>query len=196
MGIESHERLTEDVEAKLLEEVVQTSYRKAGGETSLTGQVSKQTVKNKLHKLTFPQQKEEKSEKKAAEYLYIDADEDQVPLQFKEKKGNLGGGENIRKNNCVLAKLVYVYEGIEPESPKSKRHKLVNAHYFSGVYDGADNVKLWDEVYAYPDSHYNLRKVKKIYLNADGGAWIQGGKSGLKRAGPIFFRTGQRQKSG
>lgn len=41
IGIESHERLTEDAEAKLLEEAVQTSYRKAGEETSLTDQVSK-----------------------------------------------------------------------------------------------------------------------------------------------------------
>ena len=138
--------------------------------------MSKQTVKNKLHKLTFPQQKETKPEKKAVEYLYIDADEDHVSLLFKEKKGDLEVKENNWKNNCVLAKLVYVYEGIEPESPKSKRHRLVNPHYFSGVYDGADNAKLWDEVYAYLDSHYDLKKVKKIYLNADGGTWIQSGK--------------------
>lgn len=176
MGIESHERLTEDAQAKLLEEAVQTSYRKAGEETSLTDQVSKQTVKNKLHNLIFPQQREEKPEKKAVELLYIDADEDHVPLQFKEKKGDLEVGENNWKNNCVLAKLVYVYEEIEPGSPKSKRHKLVNPHYFSGVYDGADNAKLWDEVYAYLDSHYELKKVKKIYLNADGGTWIRSGK--------------------
>ena len=83
LGIESHERLTEDAEAKLLEEAVQASYRKAGEETSLTDHVSKQTVKNKLHKLTFPQQKETKPEKKVIEYLYIDADEDHVSLQFK-----------------------------------------------------------------------------------------------------------------
>lgn len=176
LGIESHERLKEDAEAKLLEEAVQTSYRKAGEETSLTDQVSKQTVKNKLHRLTFPQLEETKPEKKAVEFLYIDADEDHVSLQFKEKKGDLEVGENNWKNNCVLAKLVYMYEGIEPESPKSKRHKLVNPHYFSGVYEGADNAKLWDEVYAYLDSHYDLKKVKKIYLNADGGTWIQSGK--------------------
>ena len=71
---------------------------------------------------------------------------------------------------------MYVYEGIEPEAPRSKRNKLVNPRYFSGVYDGADNAKLWDEVYAYLDSHYDLEKVKKIYLNADGGSWIQSGK--------------------
>lgn len=71
---------------------------------------------------------------------------------------------------------MYVYEGIEPESPKSKRHKLVNPHYFSGGYDGVGNAKLWDEVYAYLDSHHDLKKVKKIYLNADGGTWIQARK--------------------
>lgn len=102
------------------------------------------------------------------------------PLQFKEKKGDLEIGENHRKNNCVLAKLVYVYEGIEPEAPRSKRNKLVNPRYFSGVYDGADNAKLWDEVYAYLDSHYDLEKVKKIYLNADGGAGSRVGKRGLR----------------
>lgn len=94
-----------------MEEAVQTSYRKAGEETSLTDEVSKQTVKNKLHKLTFPQQKEEQPKKKAVEFLYIDADEDHVSLQFKEKKGDLETGENNWKNNCVLAKLVYVYGG-------------------------------------------------------------------------------------
>lgn len=85
LGMESHEQLTEDTEAKLLEDAVQTSYRKAGKETSLTVLMSKQTVKNKLY-------------------------------------------------------------------------KLVNPCYFSGVYDGTDNAKLWDEVYAYLDSHYDLKK--------------------------------------
>lgn len=38
------------------------------------------------------------------------------------------------------------------------------------------NQELWDEVYEYIESHYDLDKVKKIYLNADGGSWIKGGK--------------------
>lgn len=57
--------------------------------------MSKQTVKNKLHKLTFPQQKETKREKKTVEYLYIDADEDHASVQFKEKKGDM----KVRENN-------------------------------------------------------------------------------------------------
>ncbi len=62
------------------------------------------------------------------------------------------------ENNCVLARLVYVYEGAEPEAPKSRRHKLINPHYFSGVYDGEGNKALWDKVYEYLDSHYDLDK--------------------------------------
>jgi hypothetical protein len=183
LGIESHERLTEDAEARLLTEAVQTSYRKAGEEVSLMEEVSKQTVKNKLHELSFPKEKEVPvKEKKVVDYLYIDADEDHVPLQFKEKKGDLEIGDNHWKNNCVLAKLVYVYEDIEKEAPQSKRHRLVNAHYFSGVYEDKDNGELWDEVYEYIDSHYDLDKVKKVYLNSDGGAWIMAGK---KRLGGI-----------
>ncbi len=174
MGLEPHERFTEDAEARMLLEAVQTSYRKAGEETSLMSDVSKETVMNKLHALEFPEEPKP-AEKKVVDYLYIDADEDHVSLQYKEKKGDLEKGANGRKNNCALIKLVYVYEGVEPVSPRSKRHHLINAHYFSGEYDGADNQKLWDEVYEYLDSHYDLSKVKKIYLNADGGTWIQAG---------------------
>ncbi|MCD7723988.1 MAG: ISLre2 family transposase [Clostridiales bacterium] len=177
VGLEPHEQMTEDAEAKMLEEAVQTSYRKAGEETSLSeSNVSKETVMNKLHALKFPEAPKP-AEKKVVDYLYIDADEDHVALQFKEKKGDLEQGEDGRKNNCVLVKLVYVYEGVEPEAPKSKRNRLINPHYFSGVYEGEDNQKLWDEVYEYLDNNYDLSKVKKIYLNADGGGWIQAGKN-------------------
>lgn len=112
-------------------------------------------------------------------YLYIDADEDHVALQFHEHKGDVRTNAQHRKDNCVLAKMVYVYEGIEPEASGSKRHRLINPHYFCGVYDGADNDKLWQEVYDYLDETYDLTKVKKVYLNADGGSWIQGAKKRL-----------------
>lgn len=173
--MDSHERMTEDAEAKMLEEAVQTSYRKSGEIINLDSKISKMTVKNKLHRLEFPNAVAP-IKKKKVEYLYIDADEDHVHLQFKETKGDLEMGENNWKNNCVLSKLIYVYEGIEKEAPKSKRHRLINPFYFSGVYDGEENKKLWDEVYHFLDTHYDLNYVKKIYLNADGGAWIQAGK--------------------
>lgn len=183
VGLEKHERMTEDAEAKMLEEAVQTSYRRGGEESSLEEAVSKQTVKNKLHRLRFPKN-EEHPKKKEVEYLYIDADEDHVPLQFREKKGDLTVNENRQKKNCLITKLVYIYEGIEPESPRSKRHKLVNPYYFSRVCSGEGNRKFWDEIYDYIDRHYDLEKVKKVYVNGDGGSWIL---SGIRRLSGITY---------
>lgn len=184
MGIEAHERITEDAQAKMLEEAVQTSYRRGGEETSLESCVSKQTVMNKLHELKFPENTEKPEKKKEVDYLYIDADEDHVSLQFREKKGDLIKNEYHRKNNCQIAKLVYVYEDIVPEAPKSRRHKLVNPYYFCRVCSGEDNLKFWREVCNYLDSHYELSKVKRIYVNGDGGSWIL---SGMKELSGITY---------
>ena len=184
IGLEKHERISEDAVARMLKEAVQTSYRRGGEETSLTTDVKKQTVKNKIHALEFPKNTEEPEKKKEVEYLYIEADEDHASLQFREKKGDLKENENHQKNNCLITKLVYVHEGIETEAPKSTRHKLVNPHYFCGTSYGEENTEFWDEVYEYISRHYDLDKVKKIYLNADGGSWI---KSGMKRIAGITY---------
>ena len=122
--------------------------------------------------------------KKEIEYLYIEADEDHASLQFREKKGDLVENENHQKNNCLITKLVYIHEGIEKEAPKSKRHKLVNPHYFCGTSYGEENSEFWDELYEYISNHYDLDKVKKIYLSSDGGTWI---KSGMKRIAGITY---------
>lgn len=177
LGLEKHERMTEDAVAAMLEEAVQTSYRRGGEESCLTGNVSKQTVKSKLHELKFPKNTEQPEKKKEVEYLYVEADEDHISLQFREKKGDLTQNEQNQKNNCQIAKLVYVHEGLEPEAPKSKRYKLVNPYYFSSICDGKGNEEFWDEIYEYIENHYDLRKIKKIYLNADGGSWIDTAKS-------------------
>lgn len=178
LGIGPNERITEDAEAKMLEEAVQTSYRRGGKAASLMSEVSSQTVKNKIHQLEFPKKEEKPDRKKEADHLYIDADEDHISLQFREKKGDLRESENHQKNNCLITKLVYVYEGLENEPPKSKRHCLVNPYYFCGVNSGEGNLKFWDEIYEYLESHYDLEKVKNIYVNSDGGSWI---KAGMKR---------------
>jgi len=184
MGLEKHERISEDALARMLKEAVQTSYRRGGEETSLTTEVKKQTVKNKIHALEFPRNEEKPEKKKELEYLYIEADEDHASLQFREKKGDLEENENHQKNNCLITKLVYVHEGIEKEAPKSKRHKLINPYYFCGTSYGEDNTAFWDEIYEYLNNHYALDKVKKIYLSADGGGWI---KSGMRRMAGITY---------
>ena len=126
MGLEHHARITEDVEARILQEASESSYRKGGANASINGEsISKEAVMNKLHKLEFPAL--EAVDKKALKTLYIDADEDHVALQYLEKKGD------IRKPriNTVMPRIIYVYEGVE--SDEEGRPQLINPRYFGGI---------------------------------------------------------------
>ena len=81
--------MTEDAYAKILEEAVESSYRKGGKNVSIgNDEVGKETVMNKIHVLKFPKVSPQK-EKKSLKYLYIDADEDYVLLQYLDKKGDI-----------------------------------------------------------------------------------------------------------
>ena len=175
LGFDSHERMSEDAVAQLLSEAVQTSYRKGGKAASILDEVSKETVKDKIHALEFPREQKRKGRKRKVDYLFVEADEDHVALQFQKKKGDLQVNQYGRKLNGMIDKLIYVHEGVEKDAPKSTRHHLVNAHYFSGTYEGNANNELWDEVYNYIDNNYDISSIKKIYLGADGGAWIKAG---------------------
>ena len=134
MGVEENQRLTEDAMVKVYEEAVQTSYRRGGESVNESDSISKTAVKDMLHKTKFPEIIPEEPEKKKVDYLYIDADEDHYALQFQEKKGDLEVSENGRKKNGAITKLVYVYEGVAPEAPGSKRNKLINTKYFCSGY--------------------------------------------------------------
>lgn len=182
MGIEKHARMTEDAEAKLLEEAVQTSYRKGGENVSITEDtVSKETVMNKIHALRFPKI-ESQPKKKALKYLYIDADEDHVSLQYINEKGD------IRKprTNTIMPKLIYVYEGITNENG---RNELINKKHFGGVYEGGKAVEqLWKEVSEYIEASYDTEELIKIYINGDGAAWIKSGQRLLDKAKFVLDR--------
>lgn len=177
MGLESHTRLTEDAQARILQETVESSYRKGGEQASIIDSVSKETVKNKIHNLRFDLDEKVPEKKKQARILYINADEDHVAAQFWNKKGDLRKEENGRENNTIIPKLIYVYEDIIPENgmKKSKRNKLVNVHYFGGLYEGKENAMLWKEVAEYIDRYYDSEYLEKVYLCGDGANWIKAG---------------------
>lgn len=180
MGIESHARMTEDTQVRILEEAVETSYRKGGRNASITDHVSKQTVKNKIHNLNFEQLENKKREqKKKVRVLHINADEDHVSAQFWKQKGDLTEDSNKRKNNTLMPKIIYVYEDIIPEigSKESKRYQLLNVHYFGGLYEGKKNAILWKEVATYIENNYDSEVLEVVYLGGDGASWI---KSGLE----------------
>lgn len=78
----------------MLKEAVQSSYRRGGEESSLTGNVKKQTAKNKIHGLKFPRNEEKQKKQKEVDYLYMEADEDHASLRFASRKE----GVKISKN--------------------------------------------------------------------------------------------------
>ncbi len=182
LGLSPNQTMSDDVIAAILREAVQTSYRK-GGEAASPDGVTKATVKNILHALIFPRNYRVPAVKKVVEYLYIEADEDHYHLQFQNEKGDLERNSAGRKNNGAVNRLIYVHEGIEPEAPRSKRYRLINPHYFCRG-EGEDNRDLWKEVFSYINDCYDTEKIRKIYLNSDGGLWIQ---SGYRRMAGITF---------
>lgn len=169
MGLEKHARISEDAEARILEEAVESSYRKGGINASIGEQeVSKETVMKKLHALEFPKLKP-LDEKRKASRLYIDADEDHVSLQYLEKKGDI----KKPRVNTVMPKLIYVYEEVDFDGSK---HELKECHFFGGDYAGTKGTKkLWQEVFEFIENSYDEDALEKIYINGDGAEWIRSG---------------------
>lgn len=177
LGLSPHQRLTGDATVRLLDEAVQSSYRRAGEAASQPDPITRQAVMRHLHGLKFPPLPSRNGEKRVVETLYLDADEDHVALQYQKTKGDLVVNEQNQKNNGLLTKLVYVYEGIEPVPHAKGRYRLSHPYYFGGCYEGETaNNQLWDDVYRYLSQTYDLERVKRIYLNGDGGAWIRAGE--------------------
>lgn len=165
LGIDANERMTDAVKARILKEAVDTTYLKGGEKAAYNITVSKQTTKNIIDNLDEELIKvDTQKEKRQIEYLYIDADEAHVKIQK---------NKDVKQ---VMCKEIYVYEGKELEAPKSKRKRLVNKWTFSGIYEeNGENIRFWNEVREYIKEHYDITKVKKIFLNGDGGTWIKEG---------------------
>ncbi len=171
VGIEPHMRISNDVVVKTLDHVADSSYRLSGDNAVFTEDtISKQAVMKQVHQLEIPKIKEAPETKKKVKVLYIDADEDHVSLQFNKTKGDLKVAHG-RKQNTIMPKLIYVYEGIEKEG--ANRNKLINKHYFGGVYE--DSEEIWTEVNNYIEEHYATEVIEKIYLSGDGAPWIKKG---------------------
>lgn len=182
MGLHAHERMTEDAEAELLKEAVASSYRKGGECASITDEtVSKETVMHKIHRLEFPKV-EAQTERKQVRYLYIDADEDHVSLQYINEKGDI----KKPRTNTIMPRLVYIYEGVDREN---KRHELLTLKHFGGVYEDAKGVEiLWKEVGEYIEESYDTDYLEKVYINGDGAGWIKSGAVHIEKGKFVLDR--------
>ena len=150
VGVDAYERISNGVSLALVETSCKVSYERAS-EYITGGQISKQTVMNKI-RAASPRQKP--TEYRAVEELHIDADEDHVSLQ--------DGGSTI-------VPLISVYEGIEH---RGKRGICKNVFHISEY--GKSPAALWEQVSDEIDRRYDLRKAK-IYLHGDGASWIKTG---------------------
>ena len=156
LGLLPHARMSDGVEAALLEEAVQTSYEKAGKEACPGECVSRETVMRHVRRLEIPaKSQEEPAVKKKTRILYAEADEDHAVLQFHKKKGDIKRF-NGHADNKQIVKLVYVHEGYKDSD--AERKELKNVVYFGGLYRGKDNEKLWNEV-----KKYNSEELVSFY---------------------------------
>lgn len=175
-GWEPHTRLSDGTKAGILEAAARCSYEKAG-ESACYGEdrVSRQTVMRQVRGMEVPPEgREEPSEKRKVKYLYVEADEDHIALQYKEKKGDIKRYKGHADNGQIV-KLVYVHEGYVESGAPQKRKELKNVVYFGGLYRGKDNEKLWREVKEYIERQYETEYIEKIYFQSDGGGWMKKG---------------------
>lgn len=163
-GVRRYERLSQGVSEALVEEARKCSYARSSMEVS-GGQISRQTVMNKV-RASQPGEIAVEEQRKAA-VLHIDADEDHVKLR---------GGKN------TIVPLLSAYEGIER---KGKRGICRNIFHYSRYEEKPD--ALWEGFLQELEWRYDLSETR-IYLHGDGAAWILAGLEWLPRCQFVLDR--------
>jgi hypothetical protein len=165
VGIEKHQRKDMNVCAMLLEKATNSSYQQAAEESSYCGINSKTTVMNEIRRLGAVPNGAAKIKKPKQEVpiLYIEADEDHVPLQIGKRD---------------ISKIIYVHEGRKAVS--KGRNKLLNVRYFTDAQQNSE--ELWLDVANYLDDAYNIETIKKVYISGDGASWIKEGLNWIENS--------------
>jgi hypothetical protein len=150
IGIEPNERLSKQLCAELVQYSASMSMQKAANVTG--GLVSRQTVNNKLLSMKAPVTAMERVKNTPSE-LHVFADEDHV---------------HLRPRKSAYVPLVTVTEGMDTSDPK--RHRTINPVHFQGF--GMGNEAFIENVTAAIYERYDMDKVKRVCIHADGGNWI------------------------
>ena len=166
MGIEKNERMTKDVESKIIELSHDISYKKSGKQAVREEVISPTTIMKKVRKEEL--KVETKEENKEVKILYIEADEDHV---------------SERGNKIGMPKLVYIHEG---NQRIGKRNILKNIHYIGCL--GKRSEELWIEVAEYIDKKYDVDKIERVYIGGDGANWIKEGLNWIKNSKFVLDR--------
>lgn len=150
IGVESYERVSKALCAKLVNLAAEMSYGKSAA--CAEAEVSRQTVSNKVNALREVVQEVERVEE-TPEELHLFADEDHV---------------HLKDGKSAIVPLVTISEGIDKSNPK--RHRLINPLHIAGY--GMKAEAFNDQVEACVYERYDLDKVKRIYIHGDGASRI------------------------
>lgn len=149
-GLEGYERISGTIGIELAAAACTTSY--ANSSNFVTGgNVSRQTVMNKIRECE-PQQ--EQNERRKVPFLHVDADEDHITM--------IGG------KNTVLP-LISVYEGIDRQGERGVCRNIFHISEY-----GKKPEELWEQVLTQIEERYDLSDTK-IYLHGDGARWVRKG---------------------
>ena len=175
MGLDAHERLSCSAETTVLAEAVNTSYARAAEVLEKDAEIGKTAVMDKVHgiqeELTFPRPEK----KKCVEYRYLEADEDHIHKQEKEK---------TEKKGSMIGKMLYLYESQEHQND---RRELKNVFCLGGLYSGGEsNRHLFEWTQEYIDINYESRYLKAVYISGDEGAWIKAGAEYIEKGVPVL----------
>ena len=174
IGLDKHERFTEEAEVMMLTEALKTSYSEAARVLPSKQKITKTTVMNKIHQIAEEVPYEASGDKIKSDYLFIEADEDHVAEQH---------GNASEENRSFISKLVYIYECKKDVTGYTNRKELVNSFYFSGLYPEKEgNEKLWNNIRAYIEKTYDTDSLKRIFISGDGAPWIKSGVEYLDKA--------------
>lgn len=177
-GLEPHDRVSTDVVITTIEEAIESSYKKAGRKASYEDEITKQAVMKKVHGIEIKDAPINNKEKKEVKILYIEADEDHVPLQNK-KNPKRDKRKKDKEPSYIMPKIVYVHEGIDNEKSTAKRKCLKNVRYFGGIINPED---LWIKVADYINKCYKEETIETIYISGDGAPWIRQGTQWIMKS--------------
>lgn len=172
LQIEKYERVDSGMKARLVWEACVESYQKSA-EHVTEGTVSRQTVRNAIIRCGAEIEQQTDEKKRSVRELHIHADEDHVHLQKPQKRKG--------KSNQTVP-LVTVTEGSRAVS--ARRNETIRPMHF--VDEDFDSARLWKSVEGYLMEAYDMKEVEKIYLHADGGAWIRKGLCDYPNVIPVM----------
>lgn len=169
IGKNSKGKLSENVKEAAVETALRVSYRKSAEliNSNNTYSISPQTIWNEVQKTG------EKAKVLENQYVkkYLSGElkgDKEVPVLFEEKDGVYVSIQGKKKKQEI--KVAKVYEGWEKKTPGSKEYSTVNRIYIAGFEDGTTFDTRVNSKIA---GRYNVDKIEKKIINADGAAWAK-----------------------